>query len=154
MIFFYLTIRIQISWCPCWSIITSASSSTNAFIFLRLNTFTLGLDQSNTVPGVPITICSWSSTCFWTWVPFIASIIWSPFMNWPIDLTTSAIWDASSIVGAKHNAFIYILCQECLEFKLFFTVIYLWVLKIGVDTTEHSQNECGRFSGSGLWLSD
>lgn len=55
----HLWIRMLWSWWPCVSIMTSASSSTNTRIFLGSKNLNFP-HQSSIVPGVPITICSWS----------------------------------------------------------------------------------------------
>lgn len=54
----HLWMRMLWSWWPCMPIMTSASSSTNTRTFLGSITFFL-VNQSDMVPGVPITICSW-----------------------------------------------------------------------------------------------
>lgn len=61
----HLWIRMLWSWWPCVSIMTSASSSTNTRIFLGSKNLNFP-HQSSIVPGVPITICSWSFVPFGT----------------------------------------------------------------------------------------
>lgn len=57
----HLWIRMLWSWWPCVAIMTSASSRTNTLIFFGSMNLSFW-HQSRTVPGVPITICSWSFT--------------------------------------------------------------------------------------------